>query len=68
MELAESNQRAADELRRAGAGSTTAAQDAQDRADKHRKNAQCSSALSCAADVAGQIIFGFITGGTSSAK
>ncbi|MBP6902560.1 MAG: hypothetical protein KBC73_20890 [Burkholderiaceae bacterium] len=68
QEAADREQRSADDLRRAGAGSTTAARNAQERADQNRMDAQCSEAVSCLADVAGQLILGILTGGSSSKK
>lgn len=68
QEAADREQRAADGLRRAGAGSTTAAHNAQERADKNRKDAQCSEAVSCLADIAEQLILGILIGGNSSKK
>lgn len=68
QQAADREQSAANDLQRAGAGSTTAAQNAQQRADRHRKDAQCSEAVSCLADIAGQLILGILTGGDSSKK
>lgn len=59
-DAADAEQRTADDLRNAGAGSTTAARDAQTRANRHRQSAQCQDALECTLDVLGQVVLGLL--------
>ena len=68
LEAADREQKAADDLRRGGAGSTTAARNAQERADRNRQDAQCGDLLTCAFEVVGQLLLGALTGGDSARK
>ena len=62
LDAAAQEQRAADDLRQAGAGEASRA--AQQRANEHRDAARCRDVLECGVDVVGELLGALLLGGT----